>query len=166
MTGSTITFHNEMFHTYRPAYGSSEFLALRRAIDEEVLSLASAEHSMLALMGYVTSDAVSRAIVLESVERLTITMPEDNEALSGVYTIRAYSMLMSGRRAEDIHDDVFVARMLSEFNDVARLMMVDMEKCGEFTPAVMIQRVRLDVDNAWTKCGLEDFGEMAKKFKG
>ena len=166
MTGSAIAFHNEMFHTYRPAYGSAEFLALRRAIDEEVLSLASAEHSMLTLMGYVSSDAVSRAIVLESVERLIMTMPEDNEALSGVYIVRAYSTLMSGGRAEDIHDDVFVARMLNEFNDVARLMMVDMEKCGEFTPAVTIQRVRLDVDNAWIKCGLEDFGEMAKKFKG
>lgn len=166
MTGSAIAFHNEMFHTYRPAYGSAEFLALRHAIDKAILDLASVEHSMLALMGYTTSDAVSRAIVLESVERLIMTMPEDNEALSGVYTIRAYSTLMSGRRAEDIHDDVFVARMLNEFNDVARLMMVDMEKCGEFTPAVTIQRVRLDVDNAWIKCGLEDFGEMAKKFKG
>ena len=166
MTGSTVAFHNKMFHTYRPAYGSAEFLALRHAIDETILDLASAEYSMLTLMGYVTSDAVSRAIVLESVERLIMTMPEDNEALSGVHTIRAYATLMSGGRAEDIHDDVFVARMLNEFNDVARLMLADMEKCGEFSPMAMIRRVRLDVDDAWIKCGLEDFGEMAKKFKG
>ena len=166
MTNSAVAFHNEMFHSYRPAYGSAEFLALRHAIDETILDLASVEHSMLALMGYTTSDAVSRAIVLESVERLIMTMPEDNEALSGVYTVCAYATLMSGGRAEDIHDDVFVARMLNELNDVARLMLVDMEKCGEFSPMAMIRRVRLDVDNAWIKCGLEDFGEMAKKFKG
>lgn len=45
-------------------------------------------------------------------------------------------------------------------------MLVDMEKCGEFSPMAMIRRARLDVDDAWIKCGLEDFGEMAKKFKG